>query len=41
MVIAESLLAALRESPEKELPEKADTEPIVARMATAENFILT
>jgi len=40
MVMAESLVAALRESPEKELPEKAETEPMVAMMAQAENFIL-
>jgi hypothetical protein len=75
MVMEESLLAALRESPEKllrkrnyrrtvsvshdsnrrfrsenqeytvttdtyELAEKAETEPMEARMATAENFIL-
>jgi len=39
MVMAESLVADLRESPEKELPEKAEAEPMVARIAQAEKFI--
>ena len=41
MVIEASLEAALREVPEKEDPEKAAAEPMVARTTTAENFMIT
>jgi len=40
MVMDESLELALREVPEKDDPLKAAAEPIEARRATAENFIL-
>ena len=39
MSMVESLEVALRAEPEKD-PVKAEAEPMVARMAQAENFIL-